>query len=341
MTAPHVQRFATLVQAQRAERLVAAPRWARDHARAAGPSACAYCQADIDPSKRGSWGLSPLVPYAMGGSASSDNRALACTACIRERRSRDLLAWRDLAARVPSAHFHALRAQRLAVLRHSENHLTRAGQYASLETVLDHLEQRWKAPRAVAFVLPHEEGAVIGWKDAGAVETLAEAGAWLRHAYGGVVQDVEGMVAFNVPKKFFQAAVWHLIDLNMLAVDLSETPPALDAPRRWEDCWRVRYTSLPSLQKRRETAAEAPWPTLPPLRSASTRAVQSREKRAALREREAKARWLEARARLRRRDEDVTAGAGGGYLPGEREAMQADVDGLSQCWASFARGPVR
>lgn len=338
MTSSHVARFVELAIAHRATRAPAAPRWARDQARASGHPTCAYCQAGIDMRKRGSWGLSPLVPYAMGGPGSSENRAIACTACIRERRSRDLLAWSELAGRASSAHLDWLRQRRLDVLRHSENHLTRAGQHASASTVLKHLAQRWARPRWVAFVLPHAGGAVIGWEASQAHERAAEAGAWLRHAYAGAVLATEGLVAFDVPGKFFQAAVWHLIDVHALAVDLSEPGPADDAPRRWEDCWRARYTSLQSLQKRRETAQEIPWPTLPPVRSASTRAVQSRAKRADLREREAKARWLEARARLGQRDVEITMNPASGYRPGEREALQADVDGLAAAWRRYKRG---
>lgn len=339
MTAPHVAQFAALVQAHCAARGSAAPRWARDHARASGHPTCAYCQADLDMTKRGSWGLSPLVPYAMGGPGSSENRALACTACIRQRRSRDLLAWTELAARAQSAHLNGLRQRHLDVLRHSENHLTRAGLHASTSTVLQHLAQRWARPRWVAFVLPHAGGAVIGWEASQAHEGAAEAGAWLRHAYAGAVLAVKGPVAFDVPGKFFQAAVWHLIEAHALAVDLSEPGYADDVPRRWEDCWRARYTSLQSLQKRRETAQEIPWPTLPPVRSASTRAVQSRAKRAEAQGLEAKARWLEARARLRQRDAEMAVGLGLSYLPGEREALQTDVDGLGLRWSRLAAVP--
>lgn len=336
MTASHVAKFAALVQAHRASRATAAPRWARDQARVSGNPECAYCQASIDFSRRGSWGLSPIVPYAMGGPGSSDNRAMACTRCIRERRSRDLLAWSEWTGRVSKEHLEALSLQRLAVLRHSENHLTRAGLHASASTVLKHLEQRWARPRWVAFVLPHAGGAVIGWEASQTIGALSEAGAWMRHAYGGEVQDVDGLVAFNVPGKLFQAAVWHLIDHHVLAVDLSDKGPGGDATRRWEDCWRFRPTSLHSIQKRRETTHEIPWPTPPPARSASARAVQARTKRADDREREAKARWLEARARLLQRDGEILIATGHDYLTEEREALQADVDGLGQLWALLA-----
>jgi len=332
MTSSHVARFVELAIAHRATRAPAAPRWARDQARVSGNPNCAYCQVSIDFSKRGSWGLSPIVPYALGGPGSSDNRAMACTRCMRERRSRDLLAWSEWTDRVSKEHLEALSLQRLAVLRHSENHLTRAGLHASASTVLKHLEQRWARPRWVAFVLPHAGGAVIGWEASQTIGALSEAGAWMRHAYGGEVQDVDGLVAFDVPEKFFQAAVWHLIDHHVLAVDLSDRERGGDATRRWEDCWRVRPTSLQSIQKRRETTHEFPWPTPPPARSASARAVQARTKRADDREREAKARWLEARARIRQRDEDVASCVGRDYLPGEREALQEDVDGLASKW---------
>ncbi|MCD9096662.1 hypothetical protein LTT95_06870 [Luteimonas sp. A1P009] len=235
-------------------------------------------------------------------------------------------------------HLEALSLQRLAVLRHSENHLTRVGLHATMSTVLKHLEPRWARPRWAAFVLPHAGGAVIGWVASQTSEAHSEAGAWMRHAYGGEVHDVDGWMAFDVPEKFFQAAVWHLIDHHVLAVDLSDRERGGDATRRWEDCWRVRPTSLQSNQKRRETTHEFPWPTPPPARSASARAVQARSKRADHREREAKARWLEARERIRQRDDEQAAGLGRDYLPGEREALRADVDGLATHWASINRG---
>jgi len=272
----------------------------------------------------------------MGGPASSDNRAMACTPCIRERRSRDLLAWSELAERVPLEHVEALLQRRLQALRHSENHLTRAGRHASLPTMLRHLEQRWAQPRWVAFVMPHATGAVIGWEASQAHDGSAEAGGWLRHAYSGEGLDVDGWVAFDVPGKFFQAAVWHLIEAHALAVDLSEPGHDGIARRRGEDCWRARYSSLTSLQKRRETAQEDPWPTLPPVRSVSARAVQSRTKRGESREREAKARWLDARVRLRQRDAEAASSHGGSYLPAEREALQRDVDDLGRQWTRLA-----
>lgn len=278
----------------------------------------------------------------MGGPRSSDNGAMACTRCIRERSSRDLLAWSELADRVPLEHIDALRQRRLQALRHAENHLTRAGRHASLSTVLRHLEQRWARPRWVAFVMPHDTGAVIGWYVSQNHMVSAEAGAWLRHACAGAVLEVEGMVAFEVPGEFFQAAVWHLIDAHVLVVDPSVQGPAPDAPRRWEDCWGVRYTSLASVQRRRETAHEVPWPTLPPLRSASTRALHLRARRAVLREREAKARWLEARARLCERDRSAAAQRLPTQTPEQRQASRKDVDDLAFNWyTTVRRGDAR
>ena len=59
-----------------------------------------------------------------------------------------------------------------------------------------------------------------------------------------------------------------------------------------------------------------------------------REKWVVSREAESKARRLEARHRLGHRDAAVEAGQVRNWLPGERAALQADVDDLAHQWLS-------
>ena len=117
----------------------------------------------------------------------------------------------------------------------------------------------------------------------------------------------------------FQTAVWQLIDHNGLVVDLAEGSAA-DGDRTWQDSWRVRYPSFHQVRRRRTFPHEKPWPShregSPLAFSTKASAVRMRAKRQAAREEETKQRWLDARRRLARRDEDVDAGRLRPYLPG-------------------------
>lgn len=104
----------------------------------------------------------------------------------------------------------------------------------------------------------------------------------------------------------------------------------------------MRYPSFHQVRRRRTFPHEKPWPShregSPLAFSTKASAVRMRAKRQAAREEETKQRWLDARRRLARRDEDVDACRLRPYLPGERDALQADVDELAGRWVA-ARKP--
>jgi len=122
--------FASRVLAKHRARAADTPRWALDLLRRQDNPTCAFCCSPIDLSRRQSWVLSPLVPFNQGGPVEPSNLRMACKACAVERGARDLLAWEELAGRVPATQVDALKEERLKVLKRSDNHLTSAGHYA-------------------------------------------------------------------------------------------------------------------------------------------------------------------------------------------------------------------
>ncbi|MDF9442097.1 hypothetical protein EM864_10060 [Stenotrophomonas acidaminiphila] len=336
MTPSDFQAFAQRVLEKHRARAAENPRWALDLLRRQDSPTCAFCCSPIDVTRRQSWGLSPLVPFTQGGRVEPSNLQMACKACAVERGARDLLAWEELATKVPADHLNALKEERLKELKRSDNHLTYAGHYAKPSTVLALLQERWKHPRFLVYVERHGGGWFVGWPLAqrdqpsrnGAAVLLRQVhrARWLEH---------EGLVAFDVPDDVFQTAVWQLIEHHALVVDLAEGSAA-DGDRTWQESWRVLYPSFHQVRRRRTYPHEKPWPSHrdsnPLSLSTKASAVRMRAKRQAAREEETKRRWLDARRRLAKRDEDVNAGRLRPYLPGERDALQAEVDDLASTW---------
>lgn len=336
MTPSDFQAFAQRVLEKHRARAAENPRWALDLLRRQDSPTCAFCCSPIDVTRRQSWGLSPLVPFTQGGRVEPSNLQMACKACAVERGARDLLAWEELATKVPADHLNALKEERLKELKRSDNHLTYAGHYAKPSTVLALLQERWKHPRFLVYVERHGGGWFVGWPLAqrdqpsrnGAAVLLRQVhrARWLEH---------EGLVTFDVPDDVFQTAVWQLIEHHALVVDLAEGSAA-DGDRTWQESWRVLYPSFHQVRRRRTYPHEKPWPSHrdsnPLSLSTKASAVRMRAKRQAAREEETKRRWLDARRRLAKRDEDVNAGRLRPYLPGERDALQAEVDDLASTW---------
>lgn len=336
MTTSDFQAFAQRVLEKHRARAADTPRWALDLLRRQDNPTCAFCCSPIDVSRRQSWGLSPLVPFNQGGHVEPHNLRLSCKPCAAERGMRDLLAWEELAGRVPAEHLNALKEERLKVLKRSDNHLTSAGQYAKPSTVLALLQERWKHPRFLAYVERHGDGWFMGWPLAQRDQpSLNSAATLLRQAHRARWLEHEEVVGFDISDEVFQTAVWQLIEHHALVVDLAEGNAA-DGDRTWQHSWRVRYSSFHQVRRRRTFPHEKPWPShresSPLAFSTKASAVRMRAKRQALREEETKRRWMDARRRLAKRDEDVAAGRLRPYLPGERAALQADVDDLSKYW---------
>lgn len=336
MTTDGFDNFAARVLEKHRARGKEYPRWAMDLIRRQPHPVCAYCGVPIDLSRRHSWGLSPLVPFNQGGPVEPDNLRLSCKPCVAERGARDLLAWEEPAGRGPSDHLERLKEERLKVLKRSDNHLTSAGRYAKPSTVLGFLQERWNHPRFLAYVERHGGGWFVGWPLAQRHQSARnEAAALLRHVHQARWVEQAEVVGFNMSEEVFQAAVWHLIDQHALVIDLAEGSAA-DGDRTWQESWRVLYPSFHQVRRRRTYPHEKPWPSHrdsnPLSFSTKASAVRMRAKRQAAREEETKRRWLDARRRLAKRDEDVDAGRLRPYLPGERDALQADVDELGAIW---------
>ncbi len=336
MTPPDFQAFVQRVLDKHRARAAETPRWALDLLRRQDSPTCAFCCSPIDVTRRQSWGLSPLVPFNQGGPVEPSNLQMACKACAVERGARDLLAWEELATKVPADHLNALKEERLKVLKRSDNHLTSAGHYAKPSTVLALLQERWKHPRFLVYVERHGGGWFVGWPLAQRDQpSRNSAAALLRQVHRARWLDHEEVVGFDVSEEVFQTAVWQLIEHHALVVDLAEGSAA-DGDRTWQESWRVRYPSFHQVRRRRTYPHEKPWPSHldsnPLSLSTKASAVRMRAKRQAAREEEAKQRWLDARRRLAKRDEDVAAGRLRPYLPGERDALQADVDELGAIW---------
>jgi len=328
--------FAQRVLEKHRARAAENPRWALDLLRRQDDPACAFCCSPIDVSRRQSWGLSPLVPFTQGGPVESSNLRIACKACAVERCARDLLAWEELAVRVPADHLNALKEERLKLLKRSENHLTSAGHYAKPSTVLALLQERWKHPRFLAYVERHGGGWFVGWPLAQRDQPSRNSAATLlRQVHRARWLEHEEVVGFDVSEEVFQTAIWQLVEHHALVVDLAEGS-ATDGDRTWQDSWRVRYPTFHQVRRRRTFPHEKPWPShregSPLSFSTKASAVRMRAKREAVREEETKQRWLDARRRLARRDEDVDAGRLRPYLPGESDALQAEVDDLASTW---------
>ena len=343
MTPPDFQAFVQRVLDKHHARAAETPRWALDLLRRQDSPTCAFCCSPIDVTRRQSWGLSPLVPFNQGGPVEPSNLQMACKACAVERGARDLLAWEELATKVPADHLNALKEERLKVLKRSDNHLTYAGHYAKPSTVLALLQERWKHPRFLVYVERHGGGWFVGWPLAQRDQpSRNSAAALLRQVHRARWLDHEEVVGFDVSEEVFQTAVWQLIEHHALVVDLAEGSAA-DGDRTWQESWRVRYPSFHQVRRRRTYPHEKPWPSHldsnPLSLSTKASAVRMRAKRQAAREEEAKQRWLDARRRLAKRDEDVDAGRLRPYLSGERDALQADVDELAGRWVA-ARKPL-
>ncbi|MCA0324398.1 MAG: hypothetical protein LCH89_02155 [Proteobacteria bacterium] len=344
MTTSNFQAFVQRLLEKHRARAADTPRWALDLLRRQDNPTCAFCCSPIDVSRRQSWGLSPLVPFNQGGPVEPSNLRMACKACAVERGARDLLAWEELAERVPADHLEALKEARMGVLQRSDNHLTSVGRYAKDGTVLNLLHERWKHPRFLVYVERHENGWFVGWPVGQRTQTTRnEAAALLRHVHHGRWMEHGEVVGFDVSEDVFQAAVWQLIEHHALVIDLSPDD-ATHGERTGQDSWKARYPTLRQVRQRRNGAHETPWPLAGNghIRSYSDKAgsVRMREKRRASREAETKARWLEARHRLEHRDAAVEAGQVRPWLPGERAALQADVDDLAQAWLK-ARARVK
>ncbi|HGM6799541.1 TPA: hypothetical protein ACKQCK_000543 [Stenotrophomonas maltophilia] len=341
MTTADVDAFAHRVRAFHAARGPVTPRWALDVARRSENPACAFCTAPLNVDHRHSWGLSPLVPLNQGGPADTENQLMACKRCIAERGSRDLLAWPELSQRLPPDALDALLADRLFVLQRSDNHLVEVGRFAKPATVLAQLQERWMHPRFVVHVERHSDSWMLGWPLAQRAHlTRNDLAALLRNVHQGEWLEHPEVVAFRLREDVFQSAVWHLIALHALVVPL---PLGTDTPsdRSFENRWMARYPSLRQIRLRRQGTHETPWPSQGkdhvPAYSDKPNAVRMRTQRQATREGETKARWLEARRRLAKRDAGVAKGTLRTWLPGERAAMQADVDDLAQQWLSARR----
>lgn len=336
MTTSDFQAFAQRVLEKHRARAADNPRWALDLLRRQDNPTCAFCCSPIEVSRRQSWGLSPLVPFNQGGPVEPSNLRMACKKCAVERGARDLLAWEELAAKVPAEHLNPLKEARLGVLQRSDNHLTSVGRYAKDGTVLDLLRERWKHPRFLVYVERHENGWFVGWPvGQRTLTTRNEAAALLRQVHQARWVEHEEVVGFDVSDEVFQTAAWQLIELHALVIDLSQDNTA-DGERVGQNSWKARYPTLRQVRQRRKGAHETPWPSAldGQVRAYSDKAgtVRMREKRRTSREAETKARWLEARRRLEHRDAAVDAGQVRQWLPGERDALQADVDDLAQAW---------
>lgn len=344
MTTSDFQAFAQRVLEKHRARAADTPRWALNLLRRQDNPTCAFCCSPIDVSRRQSWGLSPLVPFNQGGPVEPSNLRMACKACAVERGARDLLAWEELAGRVPADHLNALKEARLGVLQRSDNHLTSVGRYAKDGTVLDLLRERWKHPRFLVYVERNENGWFVGWPvGQRTLTTRNEAAALLRQVHQALWVEHGEVVGFDVSDEVFQTAVWQLIELHALVIGLSQDIAA-DGERTALNSWKARYPTLRQTRQRRRGAHETPWPLAVngQIKAYSEKAgsVRMREKRRASREAETKARWLEARHRLEHRDAAVEAGQVRAWLPGERAALQADADDLAQAWLK-ARARVK
>lgn len=336
MTLADFQAFAQRVLEKHRSRAADNPRWALDLLRRQDNPTCAFCCSPIEVSRRQSWGLSPLVPFNQGGPVEPSNLRMACKKCAVERGARDLLAWEELAGLVPADHLNALKEARLGVLQRSDNHLTSVGRYAKDGTVLDLLRERWKHPRFLVYVERHENGWFVGWPvGQRTLTTRNEAAALLRQVHQALWVEHEEVVGFDLSEEVVQTAVWQLIELHALVIDLSPDEAA-HRERTALNNWKARYPTLRQVRQRRKGAHEIPWPLAVngQINAYSDKAgsVRMRAKRRASREAETKARWLEARRRLGHRDAAVEAGQIRPWLPGERDALQADVDDLAQAW---------
>ncbi len=336
MTTADLDTFAHRVQAFHAARGPATPRWALDVARRSENAACAFCIAPLDLDRRHTWGLSPLVPLNQGGPGDTENLRMACKRCITERGGRDLLAWPELSQRLPPATRDALLADRLFALQRSDNHLVEVGRFAKPATVLAQLQERWIHPRFLVHVERHSDSWMLGWPLAHRAHlTRNDLAALLRNVHRGEWLEHPEVVAFGLTDEVFQAAVWQLIALHALVIPLplgTASPP----DRTFENLWMARYPSLRQIRLRRQGAHETPWPSQGkdhvPVYSDKPNAVRMRTQRQATREGETKAQWLKARRRLANRDAGVASGTLRAWLPGERAALQADVDDLAAAW---------
>lgn len=240
MTPSDFQAFAQRVLEKHRARAAENPRWALDLLRRQDSPTCAFCCSPIDVTRRQSWGLSPLVPFNQGGPVEPSNLQMACKACAVERGARDLLAWEELATKVPADHLNALKEERLKVLKRSDNHLTYAGHYAKPSTVLALLQERWKHPRFLVYVERHGGGWFVGWPLAQRDQpSRNSAAALLRQVHRARWLDHEEVVGFDVSEEVFQTAIWQLIEHHALVVDLAEGI-ATDGDRTWQNSWRVR-----------------------------------------------------------------------------------------------------
>lgn len=336
MTTADVDAFARRVLAFHAARGPATVRWALDVARRSEGPACAFCIAPLDLDRRHAWGLSPLVPLNQGGPADTENLRMACKRCITERGGRDLLAWPELSQRLPPATRDALLADRLFVLQRSDNHLVEVGRFAKPANVLAQLQERWKHPRFVVHPERHSDGWMLGWPLAHRAHlTRNDLAALLRNVHHGQWLEHPEVVAFRLTGEVFQSAVWQLIALHALVIPLVQGE-AHPPDRTFENRWMVRYPSLRQIRQRRQGPHETPWPSQGkdevPAYSDKPNAVRMRTQRQATRQEETKAQWLNARRRLANRDVGVASGALRAWLPGERAALQADVDDLAAAW---------
>lgn len=345
MTTADLDTFARRVLAFHAARGPATPRWALDVARRSESPVCAFCTAPLDLDRRHSWGLSPLVPLSLAGPRDTENLRMACKRCITERGSRDLLAWPELSQRLPPAMLDALLADRLLVLQRSDNHLVEVGRFAKPATVHAQLQERWIHPRFVVHVERHSDSWMLGWPLAQRADlTRNDLAALLRNVHRGEWLEHPEVVAFRLTEDVFQSAVWQLIALHALVIPLPmETYPLPD--RTFENRWMARYPSLRQIRLRRQGTHETPWPSMGkdhvPAYSDKPNAVRMRTQRQATREGETKAQWLEARRRLAKRDAGVASGTLRAWLPGERAAMQADVDDLASSWSEARQRKVQ
>jgi hypothetical protein len=343
MTTSDFQAFAQRVLEKHRARAADNPRWALDLLRRQDNPTCAFCCSPIAVSRRQSWGLSPLVPFNQGGPVEPSNLRMACKKCAVQRGARDLLAWEELAAKVPAEHLNPLKEARLGVLQRSDNHLTNVGPYAKDRTVLALLQERWKHPRFLVYVERHANGWFVGWPVGQRTQTTRnEAAALLRHVHQGRWVEHGEVVGFDVSEDVFQTAVWQLIEHHALVIDLSPDDTA-HGKRIGLNSWKARYPTLRQVRQRRKGAHKKPWPILgvghAQAVSREPGAVRMRAKRRASREAETKARWLEARRRLELRDAAVEAGQVRSWLPGERAALQADVDDLANAWLDSRKRP--